>query len=235
MNYLIIFAKKPEKGKVKTRLSKDLGEDNTLRLYESFLKDIVGEITNNIFGIKRFLCITGDNDNYFEENFYKSNIDIIEQRGKGLGDRMYNAMEEIKRIHLKEGYSKKEKINIIIIGTDCISLNKEDIILAFDKLRQYTNIIGPCDDGGYYLIGKQINLKQENKKKIFENIKWSSEEVLKQTINNIKQENETYFLLRQQKDIDTIEEFKDLKKQINKYEGIKNTKRILKTINIEEG
>ena len=97
------------------------------------------------------------------------------------------------------GYRKS-----IIIGSDCIEIDSELIEKAFDYLDRCDVIIGPSLDGGYYLIGtnKPIDI-------IFNNMKWSTENVLGETINRLKKNGLDYILLEYLNDIDKL---KDLEK-----------------------
>jgi len=83
------------------------------------------------------------------------NILFIEQQGEGLGERMKNTIEC--------GFkSKKERV--VIIGSDIPAITPEIIISAFDNLIKNEMVIGPAEDGGFYLIG----LSSYSKKKIGE-------------------------------------------------------------------
>ena len=116
------------------------------------------------------------------------------QNGNDLGERMYNAF--------KSGFQKRYK-KIVIIGTDIYDLNSEIIEEAFAKLEKSDFVIGPAEDGGYYLLGMKSMSKE-----IFFNKKWGTNSVLKDTLNNLSHKNVE--LLQTKNDIDVYEDLKDV-------------------------
>jgi len=179
---LIIFAKNPVPGKVKTRLAADIGNEMAFEIYLKLLYRSYANTKNIICDKFLFLSDRKDED-LFDENF----IQYL-QKGNGLGEKMKNAFNEI----LKNGYGK-----IIIIGTDCPELDENILSDAFEKLNENDFVIGPANDGGYYLLGLKSKADY-----LFEEIEWSTEKVLKQTIDKIESEHKSYFLLKELIDID---------------------------------
>jgi hypothetical protein len=113
---------------------------------------------------------------------------------------MHNAFKE----GFDDGYEK-----IVIIGSDLIELESNDIKKAFEKLDENDIVIGPAEDGGYYLLGmKQI---PEN---IFRNKEWGTNTVLKDTLKDI--DSLQFHLLKVKNDIDTYEDIKNIP-VFNKY------------------
>jgi len=122
-NLLLIFAKEPELGKVKTRLAKDLGREKALRVYQQLLKKTRST---------------------FKRTPYKTEIYFTaRQKGRDLGARMFNAFKD----NLKK-YNK-----VIIIGVDCPFITRSLVRQAFKSLDHSPLVLGPTLDGGYYLIG----------------------------------------------------------------------------------
>jgi len=103
---------------------------------------------------------------------------------------MKNAFDEI----LNLGYEK-----ILITGTDCPDLDENILTDAFEKLIEFDFILGPANDGGYYLLGMKSSADE-----LFEDIEWSTEKVLSETIKKIITDNKSYFLLRELIDVDNI-------------------------------
>ena len=101
----------------------------------------------------------------------------------------------------QEGF-KSGFTNIILIGSDIYELKERDIENAFSALKKHTFVIGPAEDGGYYLIG----MKKMNSD-LFQNKKWGSDSVLKDTLSNLKKE--SFHLLPIRNDIDYYEDMKD--------------------------
>jgi len=196
---LIIFIKNPEKGKVKTRLAKTEGEDFALRTYLA-LQQKTKEVALKT-NAEAFLFYSNEintTDDWDNLRFKK-----LLQQGQTLGSKMKTAFEEVLKISDKA----------VIIGSDCYDISEEIIETAFSKLEEYDVVFGPANDGGYYLLGMS-KLHPE----LFEDIEWSTEKVLKDSIKNLKEK--SYFLLQELIDIDTIDDLKqtqlyDILKQQN--------------------
>ena len=135
---------------------------------------------------------------------FKNVADYQIQKGKNLGEKMENAF--------RWAFSLKYK-NVILIGSDLWSLDRDTLIEAKKALEHNDIVIGPCYDGGYYLIG----MKNFNNK-IFKNISWSKKQVFKQTLSKVL-ENSVYYL-EIKNDIDNKE---SLRAHTSLYELYKKT------------
>ncbi len=186
----MIFTRNPELGKCKTRLAATIGDHAALEVYELLLAHTVS-ITKNLTVAKEVYYSTriGEND------IWNSTVyDKKQQEGEDLGDRMYNAFKS----GFKAGYT-----NIIIIGSDMYDLSQSDIQNAFNALKTNDYVIGPAEDGGYYLLGmKTLNSK------VFQNKSWGTNTVLQNTLNDLQQT--TIKLLEERNDIDYYEDIKDI-------------------------
>jgi len=180
--------KNPANGKVKTRLAATIGDDKALEVYTILLQQtarVVSEI--QICDKAIFYSDFIESIDVWSESKTKKFL----QRGKDLGERMRNAFDV--------AFSMKY-VNVIIIGTDCYDLNSELIDEAFQKLNEKDIVIGPATDGGYYLLGMKALHKQ-----LFENINWSTDSVLTDTLQIAKLSQLTHQLLTVLTDIDTEE------------------------------
>jgi len=187
-NQLIIFAKNPELGKVKTRLAATIGDAKALEVYKELLS---------------YTCDISSKTNTEKVVFYSNKIEQGDlwddagfeqavQQGEDLGERMANAIE-----------NKFNDNKVVIIGTDCKELTADIIDQAFKTLDFVDVVIGPAQDGGYYLIGmKSLELN------LFENIHWSTSQVLDETIGKINTRKLSFLLLKTLSDIDTEEDLK---------------------------
>ncbi|WP_445456955.1 TIGR04282 family arsenosugar biosynthesis glycosyltransferase [Flavobacterium sp. HNIBRBA15423] len=198
-NLILIFTRNPELGKVKTRLAASIGEENALEIYKHLLEH-TKKVTLETNFDKRVLYSEEINTNdIWNNHLFQKKL----QFGKDLGVRMYNAFKE----GFDDGYKK-----IVIIGSDLIELESNDIKEAIKKLVNNDIVIGPAQDGGYYLLGmKQI---PEN---IFRNKEWGTNTVLKETLKDVQ--NLKHYLLQEKNDIDTLEDIRDVpvfKKYTNK-------------------
>jgi uncharacterized protein len=188
-NLILIFTRNPELGKVKTRLASTIGNKNALEIYELLLNH-TNKIVKQIDVSKRVLYSEDINRNdIWDNSLYQKQ----EQFGQDLGARMKNAFANA----FDDGYEK-----VVIIGTDLYDLETSDIKTAFDKLDNYDAVIGPADDGGYYLLGLKFIPDG-----IFINKKWGTGSVLSDTLNDIEHLN--LWILKSKNDIDT---FNDIKK-----------------------
>ncbi|MBK6730018.1 MAG: TIGR04282 family arsenosugar biosynthesis glycosyltransferase [Bacteroidetes bacterium] len=187
-NALIIMIKNPVKGKVKTRLTKDIGEEQALFVYNKLLQHtckVASEIQVDRFVF--YSDIIDRKDQFINDGFKK-----YVQCDGDLGVRMEYAFS----IPFKNEYHK-----VVMIGADCYDLTSLQIQNAFDALDNNDFVIGPAKDGGYYLIG----MKKWNRW-IFRDKPWSTEKLLAETRNAIQENNGKLFLLDPLTDIDTITE-----------------------------
>jgi len=197
---LIVFVKTPIKGTVKTRLSPHLSDSRILRLYKSFLRTITKRCSM-LKGIDRFLGCTPSKDNRFllslaEEYGYR----CFEQRGRDLGERIVNAFKD---------YLDKPYKRVVIIGSDSPTIPLGYIRDAFRALKKRDLVLGPCNDGGYYLVGAKTVYE-----KVFKGIPWDTPDVLNKTVDRMNSVGVNYFLLPFWYDIDRIEDLEFYKRHI---------------------
>ncbi|NER10377.1 hypothetical protein SAMN06265375_10180 [Muriicola jejuensis] len=186
---LIIFTRNPVPGKCKTRLAASVGDEAALEIYLFLLRHTVA-VTTPLNADKRvyYSDSMGVND-LWDEEVYSKHV----QEGADLGQRMARAF--------KNGFSDGYK-NIIIIGSDLFDLNTEDLNKAFEALKKSDYVLGPAQDGGYYLLGMK-HFKSE----LFENKAWGSSRVLEQTLADLKEE--ACILLPPKNDVDVLEDILD--------------------------
>ena len=184
---IIIFVRNPELGKVKTRLAKEIGEEQALQVYTELLQH-THAITSQV-DCDRFVFYT---DAINKNDLWNVGFEKRLQEGETLGDRMLLAFFDL----FQQGYSK-----VIIIGSDCPELTSFIIEDAFDKLYTSDVVIGPSTDGGYYLLGLTKLVPP-----LFTNKQWSTDTVLADTINDIDHLRKSYSLLTELSDIDTADD-----------------------------
>jgi rSAM/selenodomain-associated transferase 1 len=206
---LIVFAKEPQIGKVKTRLQEFLSETSCVQLYKAFLKDTLD--------LARALrcCKVLAYDSSAPEPEYLERIagDFIfyRQIGRGLGSRMYNAFKSAKM----RGCNKA-----VIIGSDSPNLPIKYVKEAYVRLDKADIVLGPSRDGGYYLIGLK-----EPCREIFRGIKWSSKTVFEDTVRKAGKIGKKIVILKEWYDVDDLIGLTTLKKDL-----IRNKKAALWTI-----
>ncbi|MEJ7767172.1 MAG: TIGR04282 family arsenosugar biosynthesis glycosyltransferase [Chitinophagaceae bacterium] len=181
---LIIFVKNPIEGKVKTRLAKTIGNTKALLIYKHLLAHTV-LITSGIV-CNKFVYYAGlvDDTDHWDNTRYEKKL----QEGVDLGARMANAFKDI----FHAGYHQA-----IIIGSDCYQLSTAIINDALVQLQDTDAVLGPSEDGGYYLIG--LKTMQES---LFKEKSWSSENVCSETITEFQKTGMSYSLLPVLNDVD---------------------------------
>lgn len=190
-NAIIVFAKTPEIGKVKTRLARDTSPEFAVEFYEVCLQYLFNELHDNQSDI--LLYLTPDSDENYFHPFKPQNI-CYQVSDNNLGHRMASAFEaELEHFE-----------KVLLIGSDIPSLDNRLLSMALDSLDNHPTVIGPAEDGGYYLIG----FRQGNFINCFEDIEWSTETVLSETLR--KFEGIPLFLLPYCRDVDTLEDLQSL-------------------------
>ena len=139
---LIMFAKYPEKGKVKSRLSRYWDEDVVARLYFCFIEDLLARLSTGDY-LFRIAYHPGEKKSDFVRLFGDT-FSYIPQIGEDLGERMHNVFCHC----FSEGFR-----SVVIIGSDSPDLPFRIVRDAFQALDTHGAVIGPAFDGGYYLIG----------------------------------------------------------------------------------
>ena len=185
-NLLLVFTRNPELGKVKTRLAKTVGNATALKIY-IFLLERTRDIAIKVSADKAvyYSVKVRENDIWDASIFQKH-----QQVGEDLGIRMLHAFKN----GFKTGYEK-----VMVIGSDLYDLTAETIENAFIALENNEVVIGPAEDGGYYLLG--MNSLEE---KVFKNKEWGTETVRKDTLEDLK--DKKVFLLGELNDVDVFED-----------------------------
>ena len=196
------MAKWPRFGSCKTRLSKDIGKKNALRIQDRMLNHTL--LVSNYLKEKKIveisMAINGIGFNRSRRWCKDLGINNFCLQGKGcLGEKMKRQIFKSRRD--SRNYEKK---NIILIGTDLPNLCHLDIVKTISQLANKDVILGPSNDGGYWLIAFSKKFISKNNYLPFINIKWSSNDVLKETINNLSQQKIKIDFLNTKIDIDTI-------------------------------
>lgn len=185
-----VFLKYPVPGQVKTRLAGALGDDAAAAWYRE-MAALVLERTAADEAYRRILFVSPE-ERILDFVRWLPDETFLPQRGAELGERMAGAVSQLLGFG---GYA-------LLIGTDVPDISKAVIVQAFDLLCLHDVVIGPAEDGGYYLIG----MKQAHTT-LFDGIAWSTPEVLPATLGKIAMLGLSYALLPELADIDTIEDY----------------------------
>tara|TARA_Y100000991_G_C21872746_1_gene305891 strand:- start:31 stop:642 length:612 start_codon:yes stop_codon:yes gene_type:complete len=189
-------------GRCKTRLGKDIGELNSANIQRKMTEHTIA-VAKSIEEkglIDISLAISGIGLKKSKRWSNELGIKNFNLQGRGcLGEKMRRQI----LINRFLSFSKKRK-NIILIGTDLPDFCHMDLTSTLSKLKKNDIILGPSNDGGYWLIAFSEKLLSTNLYLPFINIKWGKENVLQKTISNFSSEVLKYDFLQRKIDVDTI-------------------------------
>jgi rSAM/selenodomain-associated transferase 1 len=198
---LIVFARAPVAGHTKTRLIPALGAARAAQLYRCFVLDTLEAARRAPADVivagadpQHLDCLRALADEACPE------AAVIGQRGADLGERIANAVRDALGLGPPRA---------VVIGSDSPDLPPERVREALDLAAERDLVLGPCSDGGYYLIGMQAVMPQ-----VFRGIEWSSETVLADTIRRAQEIEASIALLEPWQDVDTPEDLRALRARL---------------------
>ena len=169
MKHVVIFARRPQLGRVKTRLAADIGPVETLRFFKSTLNTVARRLSAG-GGWATWIAITPD-DTLDRDRLYPPGVWRLPQGEGDLGQRMANCLAQFG------------PHPALILGSDIPDINRRHVAAAFDKLRRNELVFGPSDDGGYWLVGAAQGARVGN---LFNDVRWSTEHALVDTLGNVR-------------------------------------------------
>lgn len=198
---LVIFAKAPIPGEVKTRLCPPLTPDEAATLHGSFVLDMLERTKLAVATLQlpfhRYLACAPSSDLvFFKIMEERQGVRLLDQVGEDLGRRMHRIFLDL----FAKGYEQ-----VIIVGTDVPTLPLSVYQEAFAMLGRSDMVLGPALDGGYYLIG----LKQPAEQ-LFTGVPWSTDQVIAVTQQNAKALGLSVGLTTLWRDVDTITDLQTL-------------------------
>lgn len=169
---ILIFAKAPVAGSVKTRLAPQLGAEGAARLHEDLLRHTLAWTTQCVPGAVKLYCAPTREHEFFRHCAQEFGVTLHAQHGHDLGQRMARALSEsLKRCR----YS-------LLIGSDCPAMDGDYIREALQAFRSGTDmLLGPAEDGGYVAIGMREAMPE-----LFRDIAWGGDQVLRVTRERIR-------------------------------------------------
>jgi len=197
---LIVVAKRPEPGQTKTRLCPPLQPEQAAGLYECFLRDTL-DIMRKVQDVTRVVnYLPVDEADYFTR--LAPDFEQLPQVGASLGARLNYALSH----YLTDGYQRA-----VIMDSDSPTLPPDHVAWAFAELEEADVVLGPCDDGGYYLIG----LNAPNPRLLLD-VQMSTPRVMEDTLALAREEGLSTALLPTWYDIDTIDSLHRLQRELQK-------------------
>lgn len=195
---LLVIAKRPAAGQTKTRLAPPLSLEQAAALYECFLRDTL-EVARHVPNVTRLInYLPQDAADYFHA--LAPDYELLLQTGQDLGERLDFALTHC----LENGFDRA-----VIMDSDSPTLPADYIAQAFESLDEADVVLGPCVDGGYYLIG----LKKPQPRLLLE-VKMSTPFVVRDTLELARLENLRAALLPEWFDVDTVSELEQLRAEL---------------------
>lgn len=219
MNVIVIMAKAPVPDKVKTRLTPPLSPLEASDLYHNFLLDKISQV-NSIEEARPFMAYTPCSSESFFRSIIPAGFSLICQKGNDLGERLTNISQEL---------FGQDASKVIMLDSDTPNLPVDHIREGLARLDEVDVVIGPCEDGGYYLIGMRTFIPE-----IFSGIPWSTGQVTEFTMKKVKEMDLAVSMLPGWYDVDTGKDLerlmRDLELPSNNCFFCENTYRALSTI-----
>lgn len=191
---LVVFVKSPEAGGVKSRLAAGIGAEKARRLYRYFVEDLLDSLDQGKGDCRLKIFFHPPDHGTVLAKWLGSDRDYEPQRGDDLGGRMRQAFETC----FSDGFEA-----VILIGCDIPDMTGAIVQAGFAALESGDAVIGPSQDGGYYLIG----FRPENfVREIFTGISWGTDGVLQCTRDILESKGVGVSFLPPWRDIDTFED-----------------------------
>jgi rSAM/selenodomain-associated transferase 1 len=185
---LIVFARKPVKGKVKRRLVKVIGCYRAMEVYRSLLISTLREL-QTIRGVRKILMVANPLDiGWFRQQSFCSHWVVRSQTAGNLGRRMEQAFH----------YELRRSASVVLVGSDIAGIQATAVLQAFTLLEEGVGtVIGPAVDGGYWLLGRS-----DRDADIFKGISWGSSQVFSETKSKLESAGSSYCEIQERRDID---------------------------------
>jgi rSAM/selenodomain-associated transferase 1 len=198
---LIVVAKRPEPGFTKTRLCPPFTPGEAAQFYRCLMLDTLA-LAARVTDVAHCVAYTPVEAHSYFQNLVPEGFSLIPQNGADLGERLSNALND----RFQHGNRK-----VVVMNSDGPTLPLPFLKEAFRQLQHYDITLGKGHDGGYYLIGmKQLHPA------LFENIAWSSEWVIPQTLAACRRLRLKVHQLPQWYDVDVGNDLKQLRSDLEK-------------------
>lgn len=189
---VLVFTRAPVPGKVKTRLIPAIGAERAVNLHRAMLWRSVVTAVDSGVGPVELWCTPDTTHPYFADLERQFGLGLYVQSGEDLGERMHRALQ-----------SRLDDAGCaLLVGTDCPFLEAGDLRTAADVLREGADaVIGPAEDGGYYLIGVRQSVAE-----IYAGVPWGSHQVLARSRENLRDLGWSWHELVPRRDVDRPED-----------------------------
>jgi uncharacterized protein len=199
--WLGVFLRAPQLGRVKTRLARAVGDDEALAIYRRLVQRTVRVAQECGAQVLFFYAVDDAHEDHWDRARVKNwlegegngkTVEVVAQVTGDLGEKMRSAVELM--------ISEKKAERVILIGTDAWHLTSAHVREAFSALQDHELVFGPARDGGYYLLGLTKLMPE-----VFSGIPWSTDQTLAVTLDRAQQaERRVAPLLERLIDVDEI-------------------------------
>jgi hypothetical protein len=208
-----IFARAPVAGHAKTRLIPRLGSQGAARFQAALISDTLRKVARLRRWVQPYLFLAASpitlGRSQAEAILHEqplavagnSEFSVIRQQGKDLGERLENAFRRLLRLHP----------SCVVIGTDSPLLPARILRQALRELRACESVLGPCPDGGYYLIALRRPVDPGRLQSIFRRVRWSTAFAFSDTLRNLLQQGLSCSVLEACADVDLPRDLQRLK------------------------
>lgn len=196
---LFVMAKDPRAGQVKTRLCPPLTSEVAARLYQCFLLDVL-DLVAGLPGVDPVVAFSPPEAQVEFSRLTSGRFQLVPQEGADLGARLENSFHVL----FQQGYTR-----VAAVSTDTPDLPAEYLQEAFYRLRDARVVLGPCPDGGYYLIGLSSPTPE-----LFRGMPWSTDRVISETDARVKRMGLALSYLPEWPDVDTATDLDRLVREL---------------------
>lgn len=191
-DHIVVFARAPILGQVKTRLASETGQARALEIYRALTERVLAAVQR--VGAQVIVAYTPADAGSMMRAWLGTSVAQEPQADGDLGTRMAAAFVT----RMADGADR-----VVIVGTDCPTITRETITAALTALDDADVVFGPALDGGYYLIAARALHDA-----LFRDVPWSSASTLDVSLARAREAGLRVTLLTLMRDIDTIEDWR---------------------------
>lgn len=200
---LLLFAREPVPGRVKTRLAEGIGEVEAARVYANVARVVADQVRGGPYRTVVYFDPPGARK-VVRKWLGSEDLHFTPQEGDDLGERLVCAIEK----------ELGESPAVVVVGTDAPGVDRALVTEALERLGGAEVVLGPAEDGGYYLIGMKAPHPE-----LFRGIPWSTGGVLTATLARARGLGLRTSLLRTLPDVDTVQDWERLGPTLGWGEG----------------
>jgi rSAM/selenodomain-associated transferase 1 len=218
MPALAVFARAPIAGHAKTRLIPLLAPQGAVALQAALISDTLRKVAGLKGCVRPYLFLTGNSITFgrsHAEAIFRGQscapphireFSIVHQRGRDLGERLENAFRRLLVLHP----------SCVVIGADSPLIAARILRQALRELQACDSVLGPCPDGGYYLIALRRPADPGVLPGIFRSVRWSTAFAFRDTLRNLLRQGLSCSVLEGCADVDLPRDFQRLKKHLSR-------------------